>query len=188
MNMKTLLLTTAIAATGLFAASAHADQNSGPDGTITVNGQVVAQTCQVDGKAFGTADDRVVNLPNVLTSALTTSGNTAGDTNFSLSVTGCDTSLTSVQTYFSGGDINTGNGRLDNSAASPAGNVQVQLLNASGTPMNLGGATATDQGSQVVNLDTNGAATLKYTARYYASGKATAGAVKSTVSFTMIYQ
>ena len=57
-----------------------------------------------------------------------------------------------MQTYFSGGDINTGNGRLDNSAASPAGNVQVQLLNASGTPMNLSGATATAQGSQVVNL------------------------------------
>ena len=52
----------------------------GPDGTITVNGQVVAQTCQVDGKAFGTADNKVVNLPNVLTTALTTSGNTAGDT------------------------------------------------------------------------------------------------------------
>ncbi len=187
MNTKSLLLTAAIAATGLFASAAHADQNSGPDGTITVNGTVVAQTCQVDGNGLGTADNKVVNLPNVLTTALATSGDTAGDTNFNLAVTGCDASLSSVQTYFSGGDINSGNGRLDNSASGAASNVQVQLLNGSGTAMDLSGANATAQGSQVVSLS-GGAATLSYTARYYATGASSAGAVKSTVDFTLIYQ
>ena len=188
MNKKALVLAAAIAATALFVNAANADQYSGPDGTITVNGQVVAQTCQVDGQTFGTADNQVVNLPSVLSSELSTAGTTAGDTQFHLAVTGCDSALKTVQTYFSGGDINSA-GRLNNSATSPtAGNVQVQFLNGSGNVMNLSGADATAQSSQVVNLDSTGAATMSYTARYYATGQATAGAVKSTVDFTMIYQ
>ncbi|RAP58582.1 hypothetical protein BTJ49_03965 [Oleiagrimonas sp. MCCC 1A03011] len=183
--MKYSLLAAALAL-GL-SGVANADQNSGPDGSITINGKVIAQTCQVDGNATGTADNKVVNLPDVLTTALASSGDTAGDTSFSISVTGCDSSLSSVQTYFSGGNINTGDGYLDNIAASPASNVQVQLLNASGTPMDLSGADATAQGSQQVALS-GGAATLSYKARYYATGASSAGAVKSTVDFTLIYQ
>ena len=187
MKMKTLALTAAIVATGLCATAANADQNTGPDGTITINGQVVAQTCQVDGKATGTADNKTVNLPNVLTTALASTGSTAGDTSFNIGVSGCDASLSTVQTYFSGGDINSA-GRLSNSAASPAGNVDVELLNDSNNPMTLNAGTASNQGSQKVNLSSSGAATLTYTARYYATGVATAGAVKSTVDFTLIYQ
>ncbi len=187
MKIKTLALTAAIAATGLFAAAANADQFSGPDGTITINGQVVAQTCQVDGNATGSADNKIVNLPNVLATALASTGSTAGDTSFNIAVTGCDASLSSVQTYFSGSNINA-SGRLVNTAASPAaGNVEVELLNSSNASMNLSAANATAQGSQSVNLS-GGAATLTYTARYYATAAASAGAVKSTVDFTLIYQ
>jgi len=184
MNMKALLLTTAIAATGLFVSAAHA----APDGTITVNGQVLAQTCLVDGNAYGTADNKTVQLPNVLSTALATTGATAGKTGFNIAITGCDLALKNVQTYFSGGDIN-GNGLLNNSSAatSVAGNVQVQLLNASGAAMDLSQANATAQNSQVVSL-TNGNATMSYFAQYIATGAASPGAVKSTVNFTMIYQ
>lgn len=184
MNTKTLALTAAIAATGLFANVSHA----APDGTITVNGQVLAQTCLVDGNAYGTPDNVVVGLPNVLSTALASAGSTAGDTGINIAITNCDAALKTVQTYFSGGDINSA-GRLNNSstAAAVAGNVQVQMLNASGAVMDLSQATATGQNSQVVNLS-GGAATMSYTARYYATGAASAGAVKSTVNFTMIYQ
>jgi major type 1 subunit fimbrin (pilin) len=185
MKMKYSLLAAALAF-GLVGI-ANADQNSGPDGTITINGKVVAQTCQVDGNGLGTADNKVVTLPNVLTTALAATGDTAGDTGFNISVTGCDASLSTVQAYFSGGDVNSGNGRLDNSATGAASNVQVQLLNASDAPMDLSGANATAQSSQQVSLS-GGAATLSYKARYYATGASSAGAVKSTVDFTLIYQ
>jgi len=185
MNMKALLLTSAIAATGLFVSAAHA----APDGTITVNGQVLAQTCLVDGNAYGTADNKTVQLPNVLATTLASAGATAGKTGFNIAITGCDLALKTVQTYFSGGDINSSNGHLDNSstAAAVAGNVQVQLLNASGAAMDLSQANATAQNSQVVSLS-NGNATMSYFAQYFATGAASPGAVKSTVSFTMIYQ
>ncbi|KGI78996.1 fimbrial protein [Oleiagrimonas soli] len=183
--MKYSLLAAALAL-GL-SGVANADQNSGPDGTITINGKVIAQTCQVDGNGLGTADNKVVNLPDVLTTALASTGDTAGDTSFQISVTGCDASLSTVQAYFSGGDVNSGNGRLDNSATGAAGNVQVQLLNGSDNPMDLSGADASAQSSQQVALS-GGAATLSYKARYYATGASSAGAVKSTVDFTLIYQ
>lgn len=184
MNMKSLLLTSAIAATGLlFATSASA-----ADGTITVTGQILAQTCQVNGNPYGTPASVSVALPNVLATTLATAGNTAGDTPFQINITGCASGLTSVRTDFSGSDINS-NGRLSNSstAASVASNVDVQLLNSSGAPMALNQAPGS-QNSQVVNLSSSGAATMNYTARYYATGAATAGAVKATVDFTMTYQ
>lgn len=187
MKFKSALLAAAITATGLLATTVNAAQNPGVDGTITITGKVVAQTCLVDGNSAGTSDLKSVTLPNVLTTQLAANGDTAGTTAFQIDVTGCDASLSSVQTYFSGGDIDSTSGNLNNSAASPAANVQVQLLNGSGTPMTLNGTNATAQGSQSVALS-GGAATLNYSARYLATGAAGAGGVKSTVDFTMIYQ
>jgi major type 1 subunit fimbrin (pilin) len=182
MNFKTALLATAIAATGLLATSA----NAATDGTITITGTVVPQTCQVDGNAYGTSDVKAVTLPSVMATKLNTAGAIAGKTGFSIAVTNCPSLLTSVQTYFSGGNINSSNGNLGNTGT--ATNVQVQLLNASGAVMDLSKSTATAQNSPSVSLS-GGAATLNYSAQYYANGGAAgAGSVTSTVDFTMIYQ
>lgn len=193
--MSKRLLSTAVAA--VIATAAFAPQatraatnnpvsNPGTDGTITITGTVVAQTCKVDGNSAGTPDAVSVQLPDVLTSQLASSGQVAGNKPFSIAVTGCDSALTSVQTYFSGANIDTGNGRLNNLGS--AGNVEVQLLNSNAQPMALNGADATAQGSLPVNLDATGAATLNYSAQYYATGQSSAGDVNTSVAFTMVYQ
>jgi major type 1 subunit fimbrin (pilin) len=193
--MNKLLLTSALAVA--FGAAALAPQaaraatnnpvsNNGTDGTITITGKVIAQTCKVDGNSAGTPDAISVQLPDVLTSQLASSGQVTGAKPFSIEVTGCDSALTSVQTYFSGSNIDQNTGRLTNQGS--AGAVDVQLLNSNSQPMTLNGADATAQGSLPVNLDANGAATLKYSAQYYATGQSSAGDVNTSVAFTMVYQ
>ncbi|WP_266183687.1 fimbrial protein [Dyella humicola] len=186
--MNKLLLSAAMVA--VFGVTALAPQSaSAVDGTITINGKVVAQTCTVDGNAYGTQDNVTVTLPLVLAPVLATAGATAGKTGFNLVVANCDSSLSTVQTYFSGGNIDAATGNLNNPAGG-ATNVQVQLLNSSSTVMPLNGANATAQQSPVVTLTTSGTtkgATLSYFAQYISKGAATAGAVNPTVQFTMIY-
>ncbi|WP_329742282.1 fimbrial protein [Dyella sp. A6] len=188
---KTLLSTTLAAfaiASGMLAYSpmARAVQNSSPDGTITFNGLVVANTCTVNANGSGSTGG-TVTLPTVYTSSLAAAGATAGDTAFNISVSGCDKNLSNVTTYWSGTNVNT-NGRLTNLASS--NNVDVQLLNSGDTSsdvINLNGAQGS-QNSKTVNLDSTGAATLNYYARYYATAAATSGKVNTSVSFTMVYQ
>jgi major type 1 subunit fimbrin (pilin) len=195
--MKKTILTTAlltafgvaaIASQGAIAATLpNSVSNSGPDGTITITGTVIAQTCLVDGNAAGTSDAKTVTLADVLTSDFGAVGSVAAPKPFSIAITGCNAALSSVQAFFTGANIDTTTGNLTNTAASGS-NVEVQLLNASGVAMSLKGANATAQNSQSVNL-TGGAATLNYSAQYIATAAATsAGGVNTAVNFTLIYQ
>lgn len=194
--MNKLLLSTALIAA--FGAAALAPQtarattnnsvsNGSPDGTISITGTVIGQTCKVDGNAAGTADAVSVQMPDVLTSQLTTVGATAGEKKFSIKVTGCDTALSSVHTYFTGTNINAG-GRLSNSSsAGNASGVDVQLLNSDSSVIALNLADGS-QNSQTVSL-TSGDATLDYSARYYATSTSVgAGSVNTSVAFTMVYE
>lgn len=194
-TINKLLLSTALIAA--FGAAALAPQtarattnnsvsNGSPDGTITITGQVIAQTCKVDGASAGSTDTKTVPLPDVLSSQLAATGDTAGDTGFSIAVTGCDLALSNVHTYFTGSNIAT-DGRLSNGTAGSATGVEVQLLNKDGSAIALHSADGS-QSSEVVTL-ASGAATLEYTARYYASSNTVgAGSVNTSVAFTMVYQ
>lgn len=189
MNMKPALLTTALAVAGLAmaATTAQAASNPGPDGTITITGKVIAQTCTVNSNGSGTANATVA-LPSVLTTNLATTGAVAGKTPFSIVIAGCDAALTTAQAFWSGANIDASTGNLKNATGAGNSNVQVQMLNASNAVMPLNGATAAAQNSQVVNL-ASGGATLNYAAQYVAaSAAATAGAVNTSVAFTVIYQ
>lgn len=172
--MKTLILAAAIAATGLFATSASA-----ADGTITFNGNVTATTCTINGGSPSFA----VNLPTVSTGTLSAAGDWAGRTAFSIALTGCTASGQTVSAYFEpGGNVNTA-GRLSNTAAtSPAGNVDLQLLNNT-----LGVIDMYNGTNNSTATITSGSATLNYYVQYYATAAATAGAVKSTVDYTIQY-
>lgn len=193
--MNKLLLSAALVAT--FGAVALAPQaaraatnnpvsNPPTDGTINITGTVIAQTCKVDGKSAGTADTKTVSLPDVLTSQLAATGDTAGDTPFSIAVTDCDSALSTVHTYFTGSNIAT-DGRLSNGTAGTATGVEVQLLNSDNSAIALNSADGS-QNSEVVNLN-SGDATLDYTARYYASSNTVgAGSVNTSVAFTMVYE
>ena len=183
--MNKILLGAAIVA-GLGIAAFAPQTARATDGTITITGKVVAQTCTVAGNAFGTPASVNVTLPLVLAPVLTTAGSVAGTTPFSIAIANCDPALTKVQTFFSSGaNIDASTGNLNNTGT--ATNVQVQLLNSSSAVMPLNGADATAQNSPTANLS-SGAATLNYSAQYISTGGATAGLVNTSVAFTMIYQ
>ena len=178
---KTLLSAVMIASFGVAALASQAAR--AVDGTITFTGKVVANTCVF--KVNGGRSSNTVVLPLVFTSALSAARNVAGNTTFTISDTGCDPLLTSVQAYFNGANVDGTTGNLKNTGT--ATNVQVQLLNGTTTVMPLNAANATAQNSPVGTLS-GGAATMNYSAQYIAvGGAATAGLVNTSVAYTINY-
>lgn len=134
-----------------------------------------------------------VTLPPVSTTSLATTGQVAGQTAFSIAVSGCPGSAKTITTYFySGSTIDAATGNLFNSNGT-ATNVEVQLLNGAGgsaaafSAINLAGAQAQSQNSSQYSIS-GGAATMNYYAQYFANGgAATAGSVSTSVTFTIAY-
>ena len=172
--MKKIILATSAIILG--SAAAHAS-----DGTISITGQITDRTCAVDSKSKNLA----VVLPTV--SAVTLApGQTAGRTPFTINLTDC--SEGKVATYFEPGtSVDFNSGRLNN-VSGDAKNVQIQLLgdNNEFIPV-LGKAVGTQLNSQEVNVTAGGSAALNYYAEYYAQDKTTAGDVKTSVKYTIIY-
>ncbi|WP_226118695.1 fimbrial protein [Burkholderia sp. AU33545] len=180
------ILSMMLASIGIAAASAA----YASDGTITINGSVVASTCTINGGQ----GDVTVNLPTVATTALASPGTVAGRTPFTLALTNCTTgngSPTKVGVAFEAGanvDLTTGRLKLNagSEAAPAASNVQINVLNDQQQPIKVG--FQGDQGSQMVAIGNDGSATLNYFAEYYATGAVTAGAANSKVQYSLTYQ
>ena len=176
--MKKIILASSLIVLGMSSAFAA-------DGTITINGKVTASTCVINSDN----PDFVVTLPTVSTTVLADTA-TAGRTPFTINLTGC-TEATNVATYFEpGSTVDFATGRLNNTTTGGAANVQVQLLGSNNAviPVLAGaGAGVTQTNSQVVATDGNGAAALNYYAEYYANGVVGAGAVNTSVQYTVIY-
>lgn len=179
----------------LLAGAATASQVAfAADGMITFSGNVTAQTCTINGNGSG-SKDFTVTLPTVSTSALASSGATAGTTPFNIALTACTpttgtNAAKAVHAFFElGSTVNTTTGNLIVSPGnSSAKNVEIQLLNASDqSAVKIGQADAS-QNSKPVNVSTSGAATLQFYAQYYATGAATAGAANSSVMYSIVYQ
>lgn len=176
---KTLLSAALIAGLGI-AAFVPGSANAA-DGTISFTGQIVAQTCKVTNSAPS------VTLPWVFAPSLLTVGATGGATPFAINITGCDSTVKTAQTFFSGANIDASTGNLKSTG--PGTNVQLQLLNAGDSSIiQLNQNTVAAQHSLPANVS-SGNVTLNYIAQYVApTGNASAGAVTSSVAFTMIYQ
>ena len=173
--MKKIILATSAIILG--SAAAHA-----ADGTVTITGKITDRTCSIDAES----KDLSVALPTVSVSSLTAAGQTAGRTPFTINLTGC--SEGKVATYFEPGtSVDFNSGRLNN-VSGDAKNVQIQLLgdNNEFIPV-LGKAVGTQLNSQEVNVTAGGSAALNYYAEYYAQDKTTAGDVKTSVKYTIIY-
>nr|APF30616.1 F17-like fimbrial subunit [Gallibacterium anatis] len=197
--MKKLLLTTLITVgLGLSAQGAFADDpsaaNSTNGGLITITGKVTDTTCLINGKENG---DLTVELPPVSTKALAHMGATTGDTAFTLELTECSSATNQLATkaaafFLNESDKVTADGKLLNkpSPDSAAQNVVVQLLHGDGTVIDVTkdyeGQTPDDK--KALMDSGNKKATLRYKARYYATAAAGAGAVKSTVNYTIAYE
>ncbi|MBN3783677.1 type 1 fimbrial protein [Burkholderia sp. Ac-20345] len=180
--MSKKALSILMATAGLLAVASSAQA---ADGTITITGEITAQTCNISGDGGG--KDFTVTLPNVSTSALATSGATAGRKPFRIALSNCSPNSGNASVYFEPGlTVNATTGQLKN-ATGTATNVEVGLLNKDASIIKLG-AVQTQQNSQTVPI-AGGAATLDYYAQYVATGGAsTAGSVNTSVMYSVSYQ
>jgi major type 1 subunit fimbrin (pilin) len=173
------------------------------DGTITFTGAVTANTCTVSVNASGA--NATVALPTVSTSALTNAvtKTTAGGTFFNMAVSTCTATPladiagaapTTVAIYFEAGpNVDEVTGGLINTVA--GSNVEVNLYNASaasivGTQIKPG--TQTNQPLTQL-IGTGG--TQWFYAGYSTAGTngltgatATAGAVSTSITYSLVYQ
>ena len=134
--MKKLTLS-ALVLTALFGANAHANN------TITFLGEVSDQTCEV--AINGATANPTVLLPTVSTADLAVAGSVAGETPFTLSVSGCTIHATQalpIKTVFVGNSV-TAAGNLGNTGT--ATNVSLQILDAvGGNAVDLTGVATVD--------------------------------------------
>ncbi|EAW8006438.1 type 1 fimbrial protein [Salmonella enterica subsp. enterica serovar Anatum] len=150
------------------------------DNTITFQGEVSDETCSV--VINGNQAKPVVLLPTVSTKELSEQGKTAGPITFDIGLSGCTGSkdkTTKISTVFVGNQV-TSNGNLGNTGS--AKNVEVQLLDTSGEPINLTGGFTGDGDLQ---LEPNAS---EASARYYSTGKAEAGTVAATLQYAVSYK
>jgi major type 1 subunit fimbrin (pilin) len=185
--MKAILPALAIGGLlGLASLGAHA-----ADGTITITGTITDTTCSINGTKAGGDASKQITLDPVTASSLAALGQTAGTskpTDLAFKLSGCTTGTKAIASFENGPTVDQASGNLNNSSGTGAAkNVQVQLLNGSMALINI----TTNSNNQLATNGaaiTDGAADLKYYARYYATGKAEAGTVNTSVQFSMQYQ
>lgn len=179
--MKKILLASAVAlAMGFGASTAMAD-----DGTVTINGLVVASACTVDpgSKAF------IVTLPTITPDSLTAVGDVAGRTKFDIKLVNCTKgSLNNVLTSFSGTFNDDVPEVLKNTstAGTVADNLGVRLLERDGVSkidISSGG------GKEVEYPLTDGEVVMPFFAAYEKTKAAdvTIGEVQSIATFSIGY-
>jgi major type 1 subunit fimbrin (pilin) len=182
--MKKIALPLIVAAMGLAASAAHAGPaNNG--GTLTINGQLVANTCTVSGNGQG--NNFTVTLPSLSASELSAAGSTAGATGFNIALTDCTPATGNVHTFWEYGVNTLSDGNLLNNGT--AKNVEVQLVDYNQGRKSIDVSKADGaQNSQSVAI-TGGNANLQYAAQYISpAGSAAAGSVTTNVTYSMVYQ
>jgi major type 1 subunit fimbrin (pilin) len=198
--MKKTLITTALTAVFGFAMVIPMVA-SAADGKITFNGEITNVTCTITGGGAATGSgDITVKLPTVSASALSKDGATAGNTPFSLVLSGANctdgkTAALWVETNQTPALDNATNA-LRNQQSGGATNVEVRMLNAANNnPILLGINDYVVNGQQVIAANNQPAATiagntatLNYVAQYLAVGAAsTPGLVTTYLTYSMQY-
>ncbi|HZJ91971.1 MAG TPA: fimbrial protein [Thiopseudomonas sp.] len=178
--MKKTPFALAFLALGLASGSAFAASS----GTITINGQVMDQTCTIVG-----AEDQTVTLATVAKADLDALGKEAAKQSFTIKLESC--AAGDVFAFFSADTaslIDPATNTLVNQAtAGTATNVNVALYEENGQRIELGNAAYVYADTKAVAAD-NDPATLMYSAGYYATGQATAGPVTAVANYTISYQ
>ncbi|KNC06427.1 type-1 fimbrial protein subunit A [Klebsiella sp. RIT-PI-d] len=181
MKLKTLALT-ALSALCL-SPVVFADTTVVNGGTVHFKGEVVNAACAVDADSL----EQTVPMGQVRTAKLATAGSTSNSVGFNIQLNDCDTTVaTKASIAFSGTAVNSENANvlaLQSSASGSATNVGVQILDRTGTPLALDGASF----STAVTLN-DGNNVLPFQARYFATGKATAGTANADATFKVQYE
>ncbi|MBK5142613.1 type 1 fimbrial protein [Budviciaceae bacterium BWR-B9] len=197
MKLNKYLLATVVA-TALSSAAVQA-----ADGTITFNGTVTDSACTAiasvtaDTVATGTPISATLTLPPVTTTTLNAAtGTYAGQTPFSIQLTGCEaaTGLSNVRALFTTSNTPSGDAHVmaNTAATTPATNVAVAIMQQNGTTqidLNGGmGGTATDPGAALPVAGSPGPLNLHYKAAYKSLNQSvTAGNVTGVADFVISY-
>lgn len=196
MYKHSLLATLIVLSTSVFTVNADST------GTVNFKGRVTASTCNVNVDDQGS--DATVTLPTVPSTDLASAGQTAGRTQFVMTLTGCTQTLfppaneddeaslseAFVSAFFQAGEtVDSRTGRLKQMALSGAENVSLQLRD--GTNNNVIFAGSQTQRNTNHFVDTTGKKgeeiRLPYLVEYYAESAATSGVVTSSVVYNLQY-
>ena len=182
-------LTAALALAAAVSQAAHA-----ADGVINFSGLVTDVTCTIEGAAPGSgAVVKDINLGGVSAARLAVAGNRANLTGFTIrigapgegSCTNGRTAMVAFDPTSPAIDVATGRLNIDGydnpSDSSNAKNVQIEVTNRDGTPINL----YSEKSTGVVIADNQ--ALIPLAAQLYASAPATEGKVKTRVGFLIEY-
>lgn len=182
MKIKPLVITI-LSVLSLGSLAAHAATTTVNGGSVHFKGEVVNAACAVDAGSV----DQTVQLGQVRAAKLATAGSTSTAVGFNINLNDCDTSVaTKASVAFSGTAISSSNNTvlaLQSSAAGGATNVGVQILDNTGTPLALDGASFS-----AASPLSDGPNTLPFQARYFATGAATAGQANADATFKVQYQ
>ena len=150
------------------------------DGQVNLHGNITPPTCRVNNGQGAIS----VALPTVSSSVLNASGKTAGAVQFIIQLSDCD-DVPQVGAFFeNSSNVSLADGRLVNTVNQQS-NVQLELLNRNSETISLGKGQA-EQNIQYFDVK-NGSAQLAYKVRYYATGQAVPGVVKSSTTFLLVY-
>lgn len=180
MNIK-MLNVMMLSAGMAFASSASALSAN----TIEFIGEVTDQTCEVS--INGNASIPVILLPTVSKTELNAAGKTAGETPFTISVTGCTADATkdlNIKTRFVANNLTSSN-RIGNTG--DAVNVALELFDPQNASASIDMTGATPAPGLVLVKDTT-EASYDFGVRYYAEGAAQAGAVSGSVQYALLYR
>lgn len=178
MNKKFLV------ACGLLVAGYSMTASAVSDNTISFQGEVADQTCEV---SVNSDSAPVVLLPTAAVSSLTTAGNVAGTTSFEIALSGCEeaAAATTINTVFSGNLVDTANkGTLKNTGT--ATNVNLQLLDTTNDEIDLS-STWTSTKNELGLAVGDESASATFYVQYYATGQATAGTVAGSIEYAVSY-
>ncbi|WP_322090187.1 fimbrial protein [Burkholderia cenocepacia] len=191
MNSKKSILVSMAQVTFLFTAAlasafVRADDNgAASNGVLTINGELTAQSCKINGNGQGA--NFTVTLPKTSSANLAEAGSVAGSTGFSIALTNCTPNSGNVHTFWQTGVNTLPNGNLKNNGS--AKNVEVQLQDFNGSSAAVIDVSKANgaQNSRSASID-GGAANLHYAAQYISTeGGAAAGTVTTSVTYSLAY-
>lgn len=180
MNKIALMVISALSLSSAVVMAAPVTVNGG---TIHFKGEVVNAACAVDADSM----NHSVQMGQVRTARLSTAGSTSSPVGFNIQLNDCDTTVaTKASVAFSGTTVDSANPTvlaLQGASAGGATNVGVQILDSTGTPLAMDGATFGAQSTL-----NNGTNLIPFQARYFATGAATAGTANADATFKVQYE
>lgn len=177
----------ALLVAGSLVAGASTSAFAEGQGTVTFNGKLITETCEITSLI-----DQTVNLDAVSIKTLNGSGKEGGFKAFNIAVDcpASPTEFTQVGIHFepvgetTPWDPATGNLKNNSTAADAAENVQVKIYN---TNDGVQHHAKIGEVSKWVTAAA-GANTFYYAGGYYATDATTAGPVTAKVQYTLVYQ